>query len=613
MKKENIGFVETYLTEKYADYSVINTMATTKNKKNLKDIYIPLTLTLQEGNSSKERVQRKIVVDGFPHEFSEGSRKTLIVDTAGMGKSTMVKRIFLDLVERREYIPLFIELRRLTEVKTIQNEMLDMLKISSLPDGKDQLEQLFNSEKIVFILDGYDEIPLEMREVVTKQITSLIQQNGSHIFVMTSRPEDAFQGFQDFACYKIAPLTRTQSFELLKKHDNDGDTSQLLVKKLKTNEYGAISEYLTNPLLVSMLYAAFNFKQAIPMKKHLFYEQVYDAYFEKHDLTKGDGFQHQKQTNLDSYDFDRVLRAIGYNSLKRQKVEFTHQELIDTISYAKEECTNLTFKPIDMKNDLLEAVPLFRRDSLYFKWVHKSMQEYFAARFIYMDAKYTQDQMLTAMYNSNKIEIYSNLFDIYFDIDNYSFKKNIVLPFLQDYCNYYNRTYHEVKGISDVLVRERTGLMYGRNVWLGNNGSEKAEDDFEFLEQKCNDAKINYTNLVSYTFKDGRYCVVNERLNVRRILLPLFYSRMPELFVKSPTRNSFSIKTAKLKYSFKKVDGIDSFSNSVDEYRFCNYALMRGISEPNYYLDYEKSKEEIGRILETKKHKEEINQMIEGL
>jgi hypothetical protein len=73
---------------------------------------------------------------------------------------------------------------------------------------------------------------------------------------------------------------------------------KLLVDILKGNEYKAVYEYLTNPLLVSMLFAAFDFKQTIPLKKHLFYEQVYDAYFEKHDLTKGDSYKASERIKI---------------------------------------------------------------------------------------------------------------------------------------------------------------------------------------------------------------------------------------------------------------------------------------------------------------------------
>lgn len=55
-----------------------------------------------------------------------------------------------------------------------------------------------------------------------------------------------------------------------------------------------INEFLKNPLLVSLLFAAFDFKQTIPLKKHIFYRQVFDAYFDSHDLSKGDSYVHEK-------------------------------------------------------------------------------------------------------------------------------------------------------------------------------------------------------------------------------------------------------------------------------------------------------------------------------
>lgn len=605
--------IEKYLLSKYESYSVINTMATNKNQRNLKDIFIPLTLKEYKNNGDFNKTLREVVVDGFPDIFAEGNRKNLIVDTAGMGKSTLAKRIFVDLVEKKQYYPLLLELRRLSGDKGIIGGIETMLELPQYGMGVGELEKLFSVGNFVFIFDGFDEVPREEREKLSRDIVDFVQDHGNNIFIMTSRPEDDLQRFPDFDCYKIAPLTQEQSFELLTKHDNGGETSKLLVDILKGNEYKAVYEYLTNPLLVSMLFAAFDFKQTIPLKKHLFYEQVYDAYFEKHDLTKGDSYKHQKESKLDSYDFDRVLRVIGYKSLKRQKVEFTYNQFVETIKTAKEECSNLSFKDVDFKNDLLEAVPLFCNESYYIKWVHKSMMEYFAARFIYMDAKYSQDQLLTAMYMSDKIENYLNLFDIYYDIDYSSFSKNIILPLLKTYVDYYEENYHQVDGISDELVKERTGLLFMRDVYLGYNESSKnAEDDFDFLEKKSFENDLPYTSLISYTIGGSRFCVLNYRKKPQRVLLSLLYQRNPTLFVKCPARRQFQIGSQK-KNGIFHIDGVDGYANSENQYKFCNYALLRGINEPSYYLDYNAVKSEIEKIESSLKSKEEVGRLIQGL
>ena len=70
-----------------------------------------------------------------------------------------------------------------------------------------------------------------------------------------------------------------------------------------------VGEFLANPLLVSLLFKAFEYKQQVPFKKHVFYRQVYDALYHHHDLTKEPGFERKKHSGLDLEDFHRVLRA----------------------------------------------------------------------------------------------------------------------------------------------------------------------------------------------------------------------------------------------------------------------------------------------------------------
>ena len=108
--------MERYLYENYLNiahnaYSMINTMVTNDNKRLLKDIYVPLTLIREP----RTKTTYKIIVDGFPIEFNHAGKKALIVDRAGMGKSTLVKRMFVDLYEKDGFIPLFIELRRIVK------------------------------------------------------------------------------------------------------------------------------------------------------------------------------------------------------------------------------------------------------------------------------------------------------------------------------------------------------------------------------------------------------------------------------------------------------------------------------------------------------------------
>lgn len=140
---------------------------------------------------------------------------------------------------------------------------------------------------------------------------------------------------------------------------------------------------------------------------------------------------------------------------------------MNIIDSAKSGFSNLKFASTSLLGDLLKAVPLFCQDGMYYKWVHKSLQEYFAAEFIYKDSKNNQDAILTALYKSKKIDLYINLLDLYFDIDPVGFQKNIVKPLLESYVEYYEKFYFHSDVISSEAVNLRLTITYCNRVLVG--------------------------------------------------------------------------------------------------------------------------------------------------
>lgn len=423
-----------YFYRSYKKYSILNTLVFRNSQRELKDLYIPLTINLKTTNSS-----RQIKIDGYPYELLSSYQKLLITDSAGMGKSTITKKIFLDIIDNGYGIPIYVELRRLSKEHNLLCEINQQLNSLSKEFNSTLLIELIQSGGFVFIFDGYDEIKLSEKNIVTNDIQDFISKAGDNTFILTSRPEASLASFGDFQQVSIDPLKKKESYELLRKYDGQGETSTMLIEKLKSGKYNMIDEFLKNPLLVSLLFVAFDYKQTIPLKKHVFYRQVYDAHFDGHDLSKGGGFTHEKKSRLDIDDFDKILRFTGFECLKQQKIEFTKDELLLILAKAKSFWNSICFNESDILDDLLCAVPLFCQDGAYYKWSHKSLQEYFAAQFIYKDSKSGQDKILSALYNSNHLEKYINVLDLYYDIDQIGFRKNILLPFLIDFVSYFDK------------------------------------------------------------------------------------------------------------------------------------------------------------------------------
>lgn len=597
---------EEYLYRTYKKYSIINTLVFKNEQRLLNDLYIPLTLVKEDHQrSSLEQVK----VDKFPSDVVKKYNKILITDTAGMGKSTMTKRLFLDVIDNGYGIPVYIEMRRLVKDRSILQEIQEQVNSLTKDFDKELLLEFIQTGDFVFFLDGYDEISLENRTSVTTNVQDFISKAGNNVFIMTSRPEQALASFGDFQVFKINPLAKKEAYELLRKYDNQGSTSKHLIDELKSGQYEMINEFLKNPLLVSLLFAAFDYKQTIPLKKHIFYRQVYDAYFDSHDLSKGDSYIHDKCSKLDIDDFERVLRYVGFKCLKFQKIEFEKDALLQIIMEAKDFCPDLDFSISDYFSDIMSAVPLFCKDGQYYRWVHKSLQEYFAAQFIYKDSKTNQDTILETLYNSKNIDKYINLLDLYFDIDNWGFKKNILLPICESYTKHHENSIFSSNVIKQDDLENRIGLLFMREVCVLKANVENNANPFNGIHDRVKPYFNNGLSSITHIYGDNMF--IANYSDPRWKLITLLAKRLPFLF-KNVFYKEGSKKDALPLDEIQLIDA-HTYEGNPGGFSHLNYYLTIELPGNNFIFNYDACKTEIDNIRRIIQKKDETSNLLEGL
>lgn len=444
LKEENIKkSFENYIKNKYESLVYINLLVLRNQKRLFSDIYIPLTIeysTIKQDKRSGSIVEqlKSVKIDKYPSDLLKNSNHLLISDSAGMGKSTLLKKIFIECVNNNISILIFVDLRRLSKNNTILDELEIEISLINKEADSSLLRDLLSTGNFCIILDGYDEIRKDELTFVTRDIQKLIEKSPSNTYILSSRPDAALTAFSSFKEVNIRPLKKDEAYELLSKYDNGGEVSKTLIDKIKADK-SDIAQFLTNPLLTTLLFSSFDYKRKIPLNKPNFYRQIFDALFEAHDLSKGDYYIREKQSKLSIDEFHTILRYLAFQLVKKGKNEVVKDELIEIIANCKEKSHITNFSESHFINDVLKSVPVFVKDGLYFRFSHKSLSDYFAAQFIAYDADSYRDKLLESLFKDWKSG-YFNILDIFSDIDYKSFRRVIMYELFTMLCKRFDES-----------------------------------------------------------------------------------------------------------------------------------------------------------------------------
>lgn len=464
---------EGYLSRRYEKFLVLDTLVFPNYQTLFDSLYVPVTLKTRDPSDNNEEVQ--ILIDSFPEKLIPKYKRVLIQDTAGMGKSTVVKKLFLSCIRENKGIPILIELRKLKKDNTILNEMISQLDPINGKFDTDFLMGLIERGDFVFLFDGFDEIPLASRETVIADLEQFIEKAHHNLFLISSRPEDALVSFGDFHRFQIRELSEGEAFKLFHNYDYYSfvKIADNLISKLKEENLKSIKEFLSNPFLASLLYRSFEYKKDVPIQKSQFYAQVFDALFENHDLTKEGYFKREKYSNLHRDNFEKILRGIGYKTMKVGEVEFDKNLLLGIIEKVKDFWVVVNFNPSDYLNDLTKTVPLFRREGLTYKWAHKSLQDYFAARFIQEDTKEKQYEILIDLFFDSKND---NVLDIFYWMEPKAFRHSILRTYLEQFVGYGDSFLRKNSDLK--IMPDYVGFLYNSTVEIAKNVSSSKNDKF---------------------------------------------------------------------------------------------------------------------------------------
>lgn len=415
--KKNLNRYVRYIESKTR---ALPSLAAMSGGVSLEEMYEPLTVVSDVEDFS-------LLVDTYPRELFDHARCIALTDDAGMGKSTLAKYIARSAISAHHSVPLFIELRRLRQgVSILETLCQELIGDSAGSDKGRELIGVFESGGFIFMLDGFDEVAESIRPAIVGEINDLAARFEFCYFVLTSRPEYAVSIFPDFSRLRILKLTESQAHSLIRRIDRGKGLAKILIQKVAETGVG---DFLGSPLLVTLLYRAFDHRNSVPPKRTMFFRQVYDALFEDHDLSKGDAFSRKKESGLDREDFHRFARALGFETFKAGRLSYKEVELDGHIRKALDRA-DIEADVKKIRGDLLKSVPLMVRDGIELRWCHKSFQDYFMSQYVLYDMGDLRDDLIVKMYESAEGLKYREVFRFFGEAEIGLLRAICVHPFI---------------------------------------------------------------------------------------------------------------------------------------------------------------------------------------
>ena len=417
---------QAYLTNSYEKYSKIKTIIYGIEPKKLYDFFeIPF---LKKGSDIIKPTTTKILTDLSKFLIIEGS--------GGIGKSTLMKHLFLSELELKDYIPIFIELKDFNEEGHLELEKLLLKKLNQFHNTfqEEYLDYALQSGCFLFLLDGYDELYSENQKEFFKKLNDFCDKYPENHYILSSRPysESEFIEFQRFTVIKAVPFNKEQAISLITKIEYpDEELKNKFIRDLESGLYDRHESFASNPLLLNIMLSTYNDYAEIPQKLHLFYYQAFDTMFSKHDATKS--YRRKMLSDLSSDTFKECFAIFCFLTYQKAKTEFTFPEIEEIFKKFPPRIKNV-LNIGDFIDDLGNALCVLYREGNRYKFTHRSFQEYFVAYFLNIQTDSKMRDYSFLLIESGKFSTSADsVFPMLEDMSTQRFNNNILIPLLNKF------------------------------------------------------------------------------------------------------------------------------------------------------------------------------------
>lgn len=433
LTKYNIG-IKTEAIDKYIEHCekllTVKTLLSTNRDYLLNQIYVPLTIKTETDVSLD-------VADGV--NLDHESRTVIIKGIAGMGKSTVLRKLLVNCLNECRYFPIFYEIKNYKGGNIEHNIMVHMKKFG-LDLCENQIETFLDDSNTKLFMDAFDECHPKYRSELISEIEKLIYRYNCKIY-LTSRPDTEIDNVPHLITYQIKDLSKAQTKSIIYKSTSSAESAEHLWHTIEKNRFATNpGSILKSPILVVLLCLTYNAGAEIPETLPDFYKNIFDTMFFRHDNLKV-GISRKITWEENKKIYQETFEALSFITQQDEASQFDRRTLTSYFTESLKYMDEDSCKADAMLDDIVNVTNLIIQDGYNsYKFIHKSIQEYYTASFVlHLDAPAKVKFYEKCKLDKDLDTIFSNSLQFleYIDYENYI--KEYYMPLVEEILSLNNK------------------------------------------------------------------------------------------------------------------------------------------------------------------------------
>ncbi|EMH4077106.1 TPA: NACHT domain-containing protein [Serratia marcescens] len=225
------SFNNSTITNDYLSKAVYKIFAFRTITKGDRDVYLDEVYHPLKISKGGLRRGRKINIGDKAKIKNNGC--SVIIGLAGQGKTTIMRKLFLEEVVRKERLPLFLTLRQYSfEGKSCEDIILEHLSSNGIDCKPNDVVDVLKTKKVIIFFDGFDEVISSQRSHALNLISSVFDKYGCPSIV-TTRPDTEITRHPGTTTYFVEYLKSEDVKEMVVKIVNNQDVSSSILTILQ--------------------------------------------------------------------------------------------------------------------------------------------------------------------------------------------------------------------------------------------------------------------------------------------------------------------------------------------------------------------------------------------